>query len=334
MYKADPTYNHGEILMIHHQVFRELQLSLNRFINTEVSKSSAKMVGEWCNYVNKQIPEKDALIKRLQTENRNLQLELTTCNSKLRAHKEQIAAQQTHLTIKTERIGILEKETSDADRIIESQKCNIMTLKSQRMQQLRAKDKAIADFKQLSLKFAEVKQENDRLKFENSFLSSHLKTAKDVEEKLKEANKMKDHYHSIYLTEIKEKEKLMAEMTEKDFEILVLKQKQNPEPKSKVQTKKNFLNEDEYKMILNEKDLEIKEYLKIINEKDSQSSQTSCCPVCMTDIGENKQWIAFHPCGHQTCSECFDDLPLTAQNTKFCPICNTVISVSVPLADI
>lgn len=252
MYEADPTYNHGEILMIHHQVFRELQLSLNRFINTEVSKSSAKMVGEWCKYVNKQLPEKDARIKKVESENRNLHAELF----KFKNQSKEIADLQCALTNQDKHIKMLEQEKIDAAVTIKNQKLNIASKHSQRIQQLRAKEKAIADFQQLSLKLTEVKKENDRLKCENSFLSSHLKTAKDFEEKFKEATKMKDHYHSIYLTAIKEKEKLKAEMTEKDFEILVLKQKQNPEPKSKVETKKNFLDEDEFRVILNEKDSE------------------------------------------------------------------------------
>ena len=86
---------------------------------------------------------------------------------------------------------------------------------------------------------------------------------------------------------------------------------------------------------MKQKDAEIAEYVKIVNEKDNAISlQRPCCPVCMTDLEENKKWIAFHTCGHRSCSDCFDNLPLTAQNNKLCPICKTLISVSLTLADI
>ena len=77
----------------------------------------------------------------------------------------------------------------------------------------------------------------------------------------------------------------------------------------------------------------IQEYLKIINAGDTQLSfQKLCCPVCISDIDENKQWVAFHPCGHQTCSECFIDLPPASRDSKRCPICYMLISIGVLLA--
>ena len=341
MNNQDPTFNHGGIVMIHHRVFREFQVDLNRFINTEVNKHSAKMVGEWCNYVNKQIPEKDALIKQLRTENRKLQAELTTCNSKIKTHREH----QNALTNKTQRIAILEKEISDAAVTIKNQKLNIASLKCQRMQQLRAKEKVTADFQQLSLKLAEAKEENDRLTLENSRLSNQsiemMRDLKlDYEERLSDQGKMKDSYYSAYLSEMKAHDSLKStcqkqatihksQLYDRAKEKEILETELKKAASDLEQVKK------EYELSLKEKDSEMKHYLKIINEKDSQeSSQTPCCPVCMSDIDENKQWIAFYKCGHQTCSECYDNLPLSAQNTKLCPICNTVISVSVPLAAI
>ena len=105
--------------------------------------------------------------------------------------------------------------------------------------------------------------------------------------------------------------------------------------KTEVTTLNNAVNKNEFEILLDEKETQIKEFLEIINAKDTQlSSERPCCTVCMLDIDENKHWIAFYTCGHRTCSECYKDLPLTAENTKLCPICNNIISVGVPLVDI
>ena len=77
---------------------------------------------------------------------------------------------------------------------------------------------------------------------------------------------------------------------------------------------------------------------KVINELDSRKSkQTACCPLCFLELEGNKKWIAFYKCGHRTCSECYDDLILTVQQSmqlkSTCPICKAVIEDTITLAD-
>ena len=130
---------------------------------------------------------------------------------------------------------------------------------------------------------------------------------------------------------VKEVESLKNELAMIKSELEQVKRQPR---KSELPAASNDKNKRELKLLLDEKESKIQEYLEIINERDTQiSSQRPCCRVCMTDLDETKQWIAFYKCGHRSCSECYDDLPLTAQNTKLCPICSTVISVFVPLAE-
>ena len=113
---------------------------------------------------------------------------------------------------------------------------------------------------------------------------------------------------------------------------------------TKLQTINKAFDKIEYEFLLEEKDSKIQEYLKIINEKDAQIlSQKPCCPVCLTDLDENKKMIAFYNCGHRACSKCFDELPVTnkplankpgtTHDFKQCPICKAWISRGVTLAD-
>ena len=121
------------------------------------------------------------------------------------------------------------------------------------------------------------------------------------------------------------------------------KSKSEPEqlenPKPKVNSANNDFDKTEFELLLDEKDSKIQEYLKIINEKETQIlSQKLCCPVCISDLDANKKMIAFYKCGHQACSKCFDELPVTnspgtAHNYKHCPICKACIKRSIALAD-
>lgn len=90
----------------------------------------------------------------------------------------------------------------------------------------------------------------------------------------------------------------------------------------------------EYEMLLSEKDAIIAEYLSEINRKDEEKSARISCPVCFDEISENRKWTAFHKCGHRTCCNCFKALVSNREGKKLCPICRTVISVSVTLEGI
>ena len=114
----------------------------------------------------------------------------------------------------------------------------------------------------------------------------------------------------------------------------------------------------EYEMLLSEKDALIAEYLSglynkqhhskargtqmiknklailEINRKDEEKSARISCPICFDEISEKRKWTAFHPCGHRTCSNCFIGITADNQGDKPCPICRTVISVSVTLEGI
>ena len=178
-------------------------------------------------------------------------------------------------------------------------------------------------------------------------------TIRDYEERLEDLSKTRDYYYSSFLSEVKENDalKIMHEKQE-NFQRSQLYDKTKQidqlkmelfqaisdlnKPKQTTKATDTTQNSDkrEIQLLLEQKNDEIAEYVKIINEKDNLNAfKRSCCPVCMTDLDENRQWIAFHKCGHRTCSDCYDNLPLTAQKTKLCPICRTLISVSVTLAD-
>jgi len=90
----------------------------------------------------------------------------------------------------------------------------------------------------------------------------------------------------------------------------------------------------EYEMLLSEKDAIIAEYLSEINRKDEEKSERISCPVCFDEISENLKWTAFHNCGHRTCCNCFKSLASNSEGKKHCPICGSVISVSVTLEGI
>ena len=352
MNKIDPLFNHGEILAVHHRVFKQLQSTLHQFTNAEVNKHSAQMVKEWANYVNKKLSEKDALINQLETEKRDLKRDLTIYNNTIEKQRRQIADQQNIMTKTTQRIQTLEKEFNEASITIDNQKKNIATHIQVRTHELVKFERTVADFR---LKIIAAEKEQGYWKTEACRITNeYANTMRNYEEKLSHQRNMKDRFYSACLSEMKENEDFKNEceklekvqksqLNEKTNEINRLKtelvkaksdlEKVNRQVANNENT--STYDKEEYELLLNEKETEIKHYLKIINEKDSQeSSQTPCCPVCMSDIDKTKQWIAFYKCGHRTCSECYDDLPLTAQNTKLCPICNTVISISVPLADI
>ena len=209
--------------------------------------------------------------------------------------------------------------------------------------------------------FAESKKQNDNLTSQISKQSNILvDTIRDYEERLVDQGKMRDYYYSSYLSAIKEKDALKLKLDRQEslhtssrfdrsyrraFDLeasfQAISKIEKPKQEIEVKSAKNdseigmsSSDKKELELVLKEKDSQIQEYLKIINEKDDKIRfEKPCCPVCMTDVDADKRWIAFYQCGHRTCSECYDDLQLTLQNTKFCPICQAVISVSVVLAD-
>ena len=69
-----------------------------------------------------------------------------------------------------------------------------------------------------------------------------------------------------------------------------------------------------------------------INRKDEKEKVS--CPICFEEITENRKLTAFHPCGHQTCCNCYDGLAKNIHGNRLCPFCRTVISVSVKLRGI
>ena len=127
--------------------------------------------------------------------------------------------------------------------------------------------------------------------------------------------------------------------------------------KSKIQSageKADFKPNSEYEMLLSEKDAIIAEYLSgldckyfhfqanvtiaihflEINRQDEEKSARTSCPVCFDEISEKRKWTAFHKCGHRTCCNCFKGLSVDNHGKRLCPICRTVISVSVTLEGI
>ena len=80
---------------------------------------------------------------------------------------------------------------------------------------------------------------------------------------------------------------------------------------------------------------------KVINELDSRKPTKTqiepCCPICMFDLDDSKQWIVFYKCGHRTCSQCYLDLFMSARQSlqlkPNCPICEAVIEDTIALAD-
>ena len=70
---------------------------------------------------------------------------------------------------------------------------------------------------------------------------------------------------------------------------------ENHKEYSKVNAVNNDFDKAEYDLLLDEKESKIQEYLEIINAKDTQLlSQRLCCPVCITDLNENRKMIAFY----------------------------------------
>ena len=201
MNKADPFSNHEEILMVHHQVFRELQLNLNRYIDAEVSKNSVRIVGEWCNYVNKKLSEKDAFIKQLETEKRNLQAEVANCKSKIENQRKQINEQANALSKKSSRIRTLNGDVVARDTMITSQNDQILD----QGQALKSFEKTTSDLKS---KLAEAKKQNDHYiseicRVSNLSIDMMRESDREYEEKLSDQGKMKDYYYSAFLSEMK-----------------------------------------------------------------------------------------------------------------------------------
>ncbi len=59
----------------------------------------------------------------------------------------------------------------------------------------------------------------------------------------------------------------------------------------------------------------------------------------MTDLDADNQWIVFYRCGHRICSQCFNELIHSVQESlqqpvkPYCPICTAVIEDTITLTD-
>ena len=317
------TLDYVELPLFQKQVSDELQSNLNKIINEEVSKYSKKMTETTiavCNEkmfkcksftekLQQELYDKEARINNLNVEKQSLKNQLTSCFSQIENQKKQISNQEDVLAKKLRRIEILEKENAEASRLIDNERKNIATLEHVRAHEVKSFGKVTADFER---KIAAAEKSIKHWKHQAcSEVNRCIDTMKE-----------RDTFHSLYLKEVGQHMDLMAKC-EKLEQI----------NKMKITAETKTLKNNEYELLLDQKESTIQEYLKIINARDTQLSfQKLCCPVCISDIDENKQWVAFHPCGHQTCSECFIDLPPASRDSKRCPICYMLISIGVLLA--
>ena len=171
---------------------------------------------------------------------------------------------------------------------------------------------------------------NEKKKHYSAYVSEREENAALRTKHAENVNRRKSHVdmiETLFRDKNKQIDQLKNDLSQATSELNELKQA------TEISIPTTELGGGGINLLLEQKDAEIEEYVKIINEKDNLIAfQRPCCPVCMTDLDENRQWIAFHRCGHRTCSDCFDNLPPTAEKTKLCPICRTVITVSVTLA--
>ena len=349
-----PFFTQREINLVQLQHSNELIANLNKLINAEVIKNSTKMTHWTMNFFNsklsnwkqyseelqQKLKQAESLINQLKAENEKLQIQLGKCSTRIENQHKKIVEQE----------NAIDKKTKELE-----------SLKIVHATTVRSHGECAESLEKTSKDLAESKKQNDYLTSEISKQSNILiDKIEDYEARLVDQGKMADNYFSSYLSEFKENDALKVKLKQQEnlhtsqlFDLTkqndklktelfqatskMEKLKREIEVKSANNDNKILMTspeKEEFELILKEKDSQIQEYLKIINQKDDKIQlQKPCCPVCMTDVEEEKQWIAFYKCGHRTCSECYDDLQLTPQNTKLCPICQTVVSVSVVLAD-
>ena len=281
-----------------------------------------------------------------QIEINDLQRQLNKYSTKIENQRKTLVDQQCALINKSKQIEKLEANYQAVVLSLKEQNNKILTQE----EDLKVYKKTTTD---LTLEIAELRRQNDHWISEIRRISDEqVRTKQNYEERLSDQGKMKDQYYSAYLLEIKKNDSLHIELQKQATEhqsklydsakrIELLK---NELEQVKIQPRKtglpaasSDLNNQELKLLLDEKESKIKEYLKMINEKDAQIlSLNPCCPVCLTDLDENDEMLVFYPCGHRSCSECFDELSWT--NTagtphKCCTFCNVGIMRSVALAD-
>ena len=298
------------------------------------------------------LKEKQALIDNLKAEKENLENRIEWCSNEIENQRKQINEQANALSKKSKRIETLEGVIVARDIMIKSQ--NEKNLDQE--QTLKSFAKTISDLKS---QLAEAEHQND-------LFVSDLCYYEETEHKLRFEIDKKDYYHSLYQSEMKAHDLLknayqeqanvhQSQLNERAQEIETLKKDlttasselEQVKLKSRTiedRTYYNALNADEYELSLIAKDSKIQEYLDEINAKDAEFeaaqilSPKPCCPVCLTDLDENKKMIAFYRCGHRACSECFDEFPVankpgTTHDYKRCPICEAWIVRSMVLAD-
>ena len=276
-----PFFTQREITLVQLQHSNELIANLNKLINAEVIKNSTKLTDWTMNFCNSKLSNWKQYIEEL--EQKLKQAESLINQHKTENEKLQIQLAKCSTKIENQRRKIVEQEKS----------------------------------------LAESKKQNDHLtseiKMRDYYYLSYLSGIKE-----NDALKLKlDRQESLHKSQLcdttKQNDKLKTELFQATSKMEKLKRE--IEVKSSTNDNKILMTsseKEEFELTLKEKDSQIQEYLKIINEKDDKIRfEKPCCPVCMTDVDADKRWIAFYQCGHRTCSECYDDLQLTLQNTKF-----------------
>ena len=167
------TLDYIQLPIFQKQASEELQSSLNKIINEEVSKYSKKMTETTiavCNNkmskcktftekLQQQLNEKQAIIDNLKVKKENLQNQLATCSKQIDNQQKQILAQQNDLESKSKRIQVIEKAQIEKDSLVNKQRNEVDKLK----------------LKIRTLQFAYYRREEDRLDL--SFLIISCKCA-------------------------------------------------------------------------------------------------------------------------------------------------------------
>ena len=116
-----------------------------------------------------------------------------------------------------------------------------------------------------------------------------------------------------------------------------IKSETETKSKKKSKTKSNQpsavdLLKSQYQMLLIQKaELLAENLFAISQEKNTKDDENWSCPKCSGKIIERCKSIKFHPCGHQTCYDCYEVLKNNDHDEKRCPICQKVISLYVRL---
>ena len=310
-------FNNREISFPQQQVFNELESSLNNIVKAELNKYLMKItestvifcnnrMGLWKNHIthlehkltqaDKLLTEGEELINLHEIEKNDLQRQLNNYSAKIKNQRKNIVQQQNALIEKSKYIKTLEANYNALVLSVKEQNKKIIA----QDEDTKVYKKATTD---LTLEIAEVRRQNDHWISESRRLSEkndslHIELQKQATE----------HQSKLY-DSAKRIERLKNELAAIKSKLEHVKLQPQ---KMKVPAASCVLDKQDLKLLLDEKESKIQEYLKIINEKDGQIlSQKPCCPVCLTDLDRNQEMIVFYPCGHQSCSECFGELPWT-----------------------